>query len=264
MNHLAFLFSIPLLLSVPAAAQSGQPSQDQQATALMTRAVSALTGGSPTRDITLTGTATWIAGSDTETGPATLTAMPTGQSRTSLHLTSGPRSEVRSLASDGSATGAWSGPDRTTHSVVDHNLWTPSVWFFPEFILASPGPNPTVAAAYVGQETRNGLSVQHLTLAQQVASTPDAAAHIARLSRVELYLDSTSSLPVAIVFAIHPDKDSNIDIPVEVDFSNYQTFGSAMVPLHVQRLVQNSLVLDLQLQSAALNTGLTPSAFATP
>jgi hypothetical protein len=54
---------------VPAPAAS-----DPQAVALIQKALAALTGGAPVTDVTLTGTARRIAGSDDETGTATLKA----------------------------------------------------------------------------------------------------------------------------------------------------------------------------------------------
>jgi hypothetical protein len=88
----------PLAYSVSAqqAATTIPPTtSDPQAVALVQRSLTALTGGAPVTDVTLTGTARRIAGSDDETGTATLTATAAGDSKLSLNFPSGPRTEIR-------------------------------------------------------------------------------------------------------------------------------------------------------------------------
>ena len=81
------------------------------------------------------------------------------------------------------------------------------------------------------------------------------------LSATDLYLDSASLLPLAIRFNVHPDDDFGLDIPVEVDFSNYQAINGVQVPLHIQKFLQGTLVMDINLTSATFNSGLSDSQF---
>src|SRR5437660_6420520 len=83
------LLSLTVVLSCFASAQN-QPTSTSQAVAYAARAISALTGGAPIHDVTLTGSVTWN-GSDT--GTATLVALGTGESRMDLVLVSGTRTE---------------------------------------------------------------------------------------------------------------------------------------------------------------------------
>jgi hypothetical protein len=82
------------------------------------------------------------------------------------------------------------------------------------------------------------------------------------LTQMDLYLDPTSLLPVALSFMTHPDNSELLDIPVQVQFSNYQSIGGVQIPFHVQKFLNGSLSLDVQVQSAVLNSGLSSSAFA--
>src|SRR5882757_3232267 len=93
MNRVALVFTVVLLLVVssPAAAQSSDP----QAVTFAAQSVSALTGGSAIADVTLTGSAARIAGSDQQTGTATLMAKGFAESRLDLALSGGNRSEIR-------------------------------------------------------------------------------------------------------------------------------------------------------------------------
>ena len=233
--------------------------QAGQASALLQSAFAALVGASPVNDVTLSGTAHYIAGSDDETGTATLKAV-SGASRVDLNLSSGTRSEVWNNLS-GSPVGTWSGPDGVSHPISFHNLLLiDPAWFSPAFPV-SRGLSSGYVATYVGQETWNSLAVQHLSISQQAVDSSDSAALLQHLSQIDLYLDSSTFLPVALAFNIHPDDNELLDIPVEIRFSDYRSVNSAQVPFHVQKFLNNGLILDLQFQSAILNSGLSASAF---
>lgn len=246
-----------LVLST-SAQQSAAPSV--QAPALLQSALAALAGTNPVTDITLTGTARRIAGSDDESGTATLKAV-SGASRIDLNLSSGTRSEVCNNLS-GSPVGTWSGPDTVSHPISYHNLLLiDPAWFFPIFPI-SRGLATGYAATYVGPETRDSLAVQHLAISKDFSSVPGAdPATFQHLSQVDLYLDSSTYLPVALALNIHPDDNMLLDIPIEVRFSDYRVVNGVQVPFHVQKFLNNGLILDLQFQSVILNSGLPASAF---
>ncbi len=81
---------------------------------------------------------------------------------------------------------------------------------------------------------------------------------------MDLYLDANSLLPSALAFNIHPDKNSSVDIPVEIRFGAYQSFKGTWVPTRIQKYLQNSLVVDLTVTSATANSGVSDSAFTLP
>ncbi len=78
---------------------------------------------------------------------------------------------------------------------------------------------------------------------------------------MDFFLDSTTFLPAVTTFNIHPDNNALLDIPIEVRFSDYRAVNGVQVPFHVQKFLNNGLILDLQFQTAALNTGLATSQF---
>ena len=243
--------------AAPRAAQAGA-----QASVLLTQALAALTGGAVVSDVTLTGSATAIAGSARESGEAALKALATGQGRMDLHLTSGPRSEVVGLGADGSPLGTWIGSDSEPHPMAGHNACAPAAWFSPQVFLSAVLSSSGYVATYSGQASLNAAAVQHLVVAQQVSGTPAAVALAQSLSSTDVYLDAGTMLPVAITFNIRPDGNSNVNLPVRVQYSDYRTVNGAQVPFRLQKFVQNSLVLDVQVQTVAFNSGLRPAAFA--
>jgi hypothetical protein len=256
LKRLAFLFCILVF----AASTYAQTTQDPQALALATQAMAAMAGMARVNDVTLIGTATRTAGSDIENGNITLKALGTAYSRYDLNATGGTRSDVRNLTSSGAPQGYWTGPDGSTHAQSMHNCATDSAWFAPHLSILSQLSNPNLVVSYVGRETKAGVAVQHLHFAVQHASV-DPKGLFQSLSSEDVYLDAVSLLPVAIAFNTHPDNDAGRNIPVEIQFSNYRSVSGAQIPFHVQKFLNGTLFLDLDVQSAVLNSGLQPSDF---
>ncbi len=230
-------------------------SSTPQALTTMHSAFQALAGNTTVTDATLTGTAEWIAGSDDETGTVVLKTI-SGANRLDLSLSAGTRSEIRS-STDNGPVGSWIGPDGVSHPVANHNLMTDAGWC-PVFTLASLTSSSNTVLTYVGQETRNGASVIHISASQQFPNpSGDSVSLMQHLTQVDIYVDPTTSLPVSYVFNSHPDNNALLDIPTEIRYSNYQKVEGALIPFHVQKYINNTLTLDLQFQIASLNTGLT-------
>jgi len=256
--RLVLSFVVLASLLIPTAAP--QTATNPQAVQYLRQALAAISGSTSLSDVTLTGSAHRIAGSDDETGTATLKAV-SGASRIDLNLSSGPRTEIFN-SSSGSPAGTWSGPDAVSHPVAFHNLLTDAAWFFPLFPI-SRGLATGYTATYIGQETRNGKSVQHIAITQTSGfQFPAGAPSLAHLSQMDFFLDATTLVPAAATFNIHPDNDAGRDIPIEVQFSDYRNVNGAQIPFHVQKFLNNGLILDLQFSSAAVNTGLSATEFA--
>ncbi len=237
------------------------PSTDPQATALLQKSLFALSGGQTLTDVTLSGTARRIAGSDDESGTATLKAISGDASRVDLSLPSGVRSEILN-STTAPPSGSWSGPDGVSHPIAYHNLLTDSVWFFPVFTVGRLLDSGNYVVSYIGQETYNGQTVQHLAAYQSAAiQTPSGTPTFSHLTQMDLFLDSMTLLPTALDFNVHPDNDMGLDIPVEVRFSDYRSLNGAQISFRVQQFLNNNLLLDLQFTNAQPNSGLSASLF---
>lgn len=234
----------------------------QNATSPVTQALQAslqaMIGSSNVQDVTLNGTAEAIAGSDDETGSFVFRATATGSSRVDLGLTSGTRSETRQPG-NGSPSGSWSNALGGPFPLAQHNLLTGYDWAFPAFIETQMLTNSAIIVTFVGQEG----ALLHLTATQQPPSGLSAAAGATaqHLTQFDLWLSTSTFLPAQLTFNIHPDNNAGMDIPVEVQFSNYQNLGGIMIPGHIQKFVNNTLALDAQIQTAVINSGLSASTF---
>jgi hypothetical protein len=120
-----------------------------------------------------------------------------------------------------------------------------------------------VSILYTGVETREGVALHHLRLFRTVpGQTAKMTAEIQHLSTVDLYLDAGSYLPLVLAFQTHPDNDLNLDIPVEIQFADYRLVNGVKLPFHIQKFLQGTLLLDITLSGAAVNSGLSDSLFA--
>jgi len=255
---------------------------DPQAVSLLQRSLAVQVGVLEVTDVTLSGAAQRIAGSDDEAGTATLKATMLGDSLVDLSFQSGNRSEIRNhsalpLPSNlppgvpvpaepvAQPAGAWSGPDGIMYGMATHNVMTDAAWFFPVATLTRVLSSQGYVLSYLGPETHDGQSVVHVQITEPLPAADNAPEQIAtltqHLTQMDVYFDPATLLPAALDFSIHPDNDAVIDLATEVRFSEYRAVSGVEVPFHVQKYVNNGLVLDLQFASAALNSGVPVTAF---
>ncbi len=261
--RLSPLFVVSLLSFGTAihAQQSPVPApRDAQAVSVLQRSLAALAGAAPVNDVTFTGTVTRIAGSDNESGTATLKATAVGQGRVDLSLSSGQRSEVVDI-SQASPAGSWSGPDGTWHAVAPHNLLGDPSWFFPTFLIHRALSAPSYAVSPMDAETMDGVAVDHLKIYQQYGSSSQQVALTQGLSQIDIYLNPSTLLPVAVLFNAHPDDNALVNIPIQITFSNYRVVQGVSVPYHIQKYIQNGLALDVTVTGVQVNTGLSSAEF---
>jgi hypothetical protein len=235
------------------------PRSDPQAVAYAAQSINAMIGSSTVTDVTLTGSVVWTGNGTSENGTGIFLALGTAESRFDLTLSGGTRTEIRD-ASTGVALGQWVAESGASGLFAPQNTMTDPVWFFPPLGSLAAGPN--VVLAYIGQETRNGASVQHLQSYVYQPAPPGGGPTPQQLSTIDFYLDATALLPLATVFNAHPDNNPNSNIQIEIDFSNYQPISGVNVPMHIQESSQGGILIDLSVSGAAFNTGLPLSDFS--
>jgi len=246
-----------LILSLSAFAQTAAPAaSDPQAISLAAQSLAALTKGTAVADVTLSGTATWIAGGDYFSGPVTLKARGSGQSRIDLNLNGFQRSEIRTVNGRIPAVG-WIDASGA-HKGAEHNCYTEAASFFPALWSLWNTSDSALSATFLGSATYNSARANHLHFSRSFGAN---AQFSDALTATDVYLDPKSFLPLGITFKAHPDVDALRDVPVEVRFANYQNEGGVMVPFRIQKLLNGGLVLDIIVQSATINSGLSDLDF---
>jgi hypothetical protein len=239
---------------------------DPQSLAWLQKALSALTGGIAINDVTLTGNGQWISGSHSDSGSSTFIAMAPAYSKMLINLATGAIIETRNPDTGSGPSGIWSQGDGIPHPVANHNLLTDATWFFPALSLTKLSSS-NYTWTYAGLTPHNGQQALQLIVAQQyflnISVQPPIATvpMIRRLSQMNLFLDPATSLPAALDFNSHPDNAAEVNVPTEIRFSQYSTVNGVQLPFHVQRYVNNNLQVDMRVESATLNSGLSITAF---
>lgn len=240
---------------------SSAAGQNPVSTVSMQSSYAALSGSTVVQDGTLSGTFDSYSGSDHENGPLVMEALSTGSSRVDLTEAAGVVSEIRNNSSGGPG-GVWVGSDGTRHSMSQFNVLTEPAWFLPNIAVGRILSSSAVVSD-VGRETKNGISVEHFSVVQSApALAAPVEARYEHLTKLDIFVDPTTNLPVAMSFNSHPDSDSNIDIPVEIRFSAYTAVNGVQVPFSIQKYVNNGLVLDAHISSAQFNTGIPAQTFS--
>ncbi len=248
-----FLSLVTFFLTTASFAQTAAVS-DQQALSLAQKSITTLVGNTSLSDVRLQGNVIAIFGVDSETGTGTFEVKGTGESRVDLNLDKQVRSDVRSFTG-GLPNGAWKRDAANSETYALHNCWTDAAWFFPGLSALAQTSNSSFIFQYLGQQKHGSVNAEHLRIFQQ---GPGA---IPRLSTMDFYLDAVSLLPLAVGFNQHPDNDLLTDIPIEIEFANYQPVNGVQVPFHFQKLFNGGVMLDITVTSAVLNTGLSDGVF---
>ena len=249
---------IILIVLFGAIAAAQNTLSDPTAVTLAQQSLSSLKGSTPISDVSLNANVLATLGDNTETATAALQAKGVDEGRIELDLSSGTRVEVRNKP-NGFPGGAWSVAGNSQTAFVQHNCWTTPVWFFPILSSLSQATNPNFVFKYIGQELYAGKPADHLRV-YQVGSQADGGI-VARLSTTEYYLAADSHLPLAMSFSVHPDSDSNTNIPVAVRFDQYQSMGGVLVPSHIEQSLNGVVLLDITVNQVAINTGLQDALF---
>ncbi len=209
-------------------------------------------------DAKLQANVNYAAGSDEESGSATLEALGHLDSLVALNLSGGERQQVQN-----GSQAASSGPDGQQQVAPLHNSLNPAAWFFPALFVEGLIQDASYSVTYVGAENLDGASVQHLQAVRAMPGQGDAGTLdlLLRLTAFDLYIDAGTFLPAALRFDTHPANNALQNIPISVEFSDYRSAGAGVAPFHVQRFLQRSLLLDISVTSVAINSGWSPGDF---
>lgn len=251
-----------LLVSPYATSQSSSTTDDTAMRSLRTSFTS-LTHSVPLSDVTVSGTVRRSAGGEKESGQIVAEALASGQSRIDYDYSSGKRSESRTIGARNTAVEKWSGMDGAEHNVVAHNVAPLSPWFSPALLVQTIIHSSNIGVTTLGTEIHSGQSLVHLVISKQIAPLhhpPMMLDLLRKANRVDLYIDSTTGLPTTLKYNAHPDTNLAQDIPVEIRFEDYQTVNDAQVPFQIKKYFNRTLELEINVTSATLNSGLSPSS----
>lgn len=251
-------FLLVCFLSVPvdshqASTTPTAPSQrDPQAVALLQQSVSVM--GVPPTDSTATGNVTTVAGSLTQQG--TVTILTKGSTETSIQfqVPNNPRTVIF-------ANGQANKIETSQTTVYPLELSASSqCLYFPLPFLTGVLSNADYSIKYVGQETVESSTANHIVVQNTFTSSPTYQ-FLSPFTVADVWIDAASGLPVKIGMIRREGGGSAPRIPISVVYSNYQAVSGVRYPFTIQEFVTETLWATTTIQSVAFNTGLTDSNF---
>jgi hypothetical protein len=216
---------------------------------LLASSISAM-AGTMTKSISLTGTAEYVAGSTDDQGSFSAHCAVDGSSRLELQTPSFSRTETRSIT-NGARGGTWTDEQGRSHALAGHNAMTPATWFCPSVFIANVLADSTLDVEYVGQESRDGESVDHLYVSARPLDETRVQQWMANLTRTDIFLDSATLRPVAIAFNLHPDNNAAVNIPAEIRFGGYTDSSGVWLPSTIEKDVNSLPMLTLTVGSSS-------------
>jgi hypothetical protein len=156
-------------------------------------------------------------------------------------------------------------PDGPTTLSPDDLQSPHPAWFFPAFLISSTLAATDYDLSYVGREQRSGANVDHAALWNHpIGAPPLALLGIQADTQQDIYIDSSSTLPIAIdlkLRAAYQDTsiqhwEKNVFAPEEIRFSDYRSVQGCVIAFHIQVLIAGNLLYDIQISSASINTGV--------
>lgn len=251
-NNFWLVAALIVASGLSASGQSLSTDTGTDATPLLSSVFKAVLGGAVVKSIQLSGNATWTLGSETEQGTVTASADNTGTS--SLQLSGGINRTETETAIGAGRVCQWSGADNKLHPIASLNCLKPMEWLFPALTL-QPGLTPASAGFLdFGLSSFNIGQLRRLQAQLVIPGIPiDLQPNAMRSTTMNLGVDPASFLPRVLTYRVHPDSGAMLEITIEIRYSDYRKIGNAEIPFHIQRYINGTLQLDLQITSATLS-----------
>lgn len=198
-------------------------------------------------DVVLTGTLIRHAGND-EQGTITLAANSSGATKVDMNLPAGHIIETNNGNPEPPTCG-WTSQDGVIHKSPINNCISAAPWFFPLISL-----RPAFAASVdTGQNNSDAKTAS--VKAWRVPASSQAAPLFQKLSETTFELDPVSLLPKSMKFYVHPEDAADMDLLIEVRYSDYRDVNGIKVPFRIEKYLGETLLLEITLDSASFNTG---------
>lgn len=242
----------PALMGILAAFLVTMPSHGQVATVsvFQTRAQAAISSGKPFNGVNLTANADWVAGSTHQTGTAQLKAGADGSGSLQLNMGDASRTELRTT----SPSCTWTDHAGTSHNIPGPNCLIAVPWFAPSLFTQALSLLPALLVTTDdGDVVKEGGTLHQISYQLNLAGADSVSTQrMVRQSTVQVFYDPQTFLPQSLEYAVHPDNNDLQDIPVRVVFSNYQNSSGVMLPLHIERYLNRTLQLTLDVTNASI------------
>jgi hypothetical protein len=226
---------------------------DPQAVGILAKAMAAL-GSTLPASSEATGTVVRTLGTKTDTGTIKILTLGKSQSVEEIDLPDSVEKTTYAGYVAAMGDGASQQLLPSTIAVVSQTA------YFPLALLANAVLSPDSSFQYVGLETAEGISSQHIRVWSTFASKPYLQ-KFAKYSVRDLWIDSVSNLPRRISFT-QSAAIGGPPVVVDIELSNYRNFGGVLYPTLIQKSLNGTPQLAITIESVNFNVGLADALFA--
>jgi len=246
------LYSV-ICLALPFSTVATFVGQTPSPSVFLAQAQTATLAGKSFHTLKLSGTAEWTAGSQQETGNAELEANADGSTSVQLNLSKATRTETQAKT-DSEKTCQWTDAAGTVHDVLGPNCFVSIPWFAPILFTQASSQLPALlTTADDGAVTKDGTALHQVSYKLNIQGADDAATKRAQdASTVKVFFDPQTFLPSSLEYAIHPDNNDLQSLDVKVVFSDYRSVSGVMLPFHIEKYIQRSLQLKLDISNTSI------------
>ena len=230
------------------------PVRDAEAVAIVEASIKAM-GGTPPSDSTATGSITQAVGQESQEGTILIQTRGTDQSLEQITVPDSTTTIVYSRLIAAQTTG--SNPEQALSGQVAVVSQTS---FFPLPLLTSAINSPDFSLRYIGVESLNGASAEHIRIWNTFTSRPQATGLVTPSTR-DIWINPASNLPEKITYSQQTSSPQVPPVLVEVDLGNYAATNGFAYPRAITKSLNGTPWLTISIQSVAFNTGLSDSTF---
>lgn len=248
--------------SITAAAQQSPqpttPARDPQAMAVLQATLAAMGGQSAAaiQDtvVKLTGT----PNADLGGSPGTVTITTKGNSLFRMDGAGGGKTTT-TIFNNGREMRSTDTGWVTAHSA---NAVNKRIEYLPALMIFYEVARSEVSASFIGLETLEGHSVNHIRIAR-VASTGNAKADgtFTHNSQLDVFVDAQTNLVAKISYPYVADNDWRQSQPMEIYYDDYRTLNGIAVPYHQRLFYAGMAIGETYISSFAVNQGTPDSTF---
>lgn len=255
------LVSLIFVTTIVATAQTSSL-QDTTAASLLRSSLAAMTSGVAVTDVTLQMTGAQTVGPDMLTATANFYGRVDGHIRLDFDTGSGAQSDSYFVTTDGQRGLYRRNPAGTITKGALHAAWISDMWLSPPLALSRVLQYPEYRFVYKGRQTLEGKSVEQISIfIDDKTQDADSEALTAKLSTVELFLDSTTLLPTRVTYNIYPDKSFTESLPFELRFNNFAPANGVLVPWNITAYFNYGPWRLYQVSSLQINAGIVDATF---
>jgi len=231
--------------------------RDERAITVLKKAVNA--AGSvdlldAVRDFKGSGKITYYWAGQEVQGDVTVLGRGTSQFRMDASLPEGVRSFTVNRGE-----GSVKEPSGEVKSMPPHNTGNFGSLTFPAKSLPAALQDPSTSISYIGSETKEGHQVDHVRLQKIFKNDPQGLR--SSLTKKDFFIDASTFQVVATLDMLHPEHQSGVDYPHEMQFSDYRQVEGILVPFSITETASGQRTFTLELTQFSANAGLEDRHF---